>query len=79
MLKWFEEHDDEFQFMSCPPNSTDINSIEHISDCVLANLVQSSSCYLPRTRKVMTKWGCNWFTCHRWIGTVLGEWSLRLG
>lgn len=30
VLEWFQEHNDEFQLMSWPPNSTDINLIEHI-------------------------------------------------
>ncbi|GFS79622.1 transposase domain containing protein [Trichonephila clavipes] len=30
VLKWFQVHDAEFQLMSCPPNSSDINPIEYI-------------------------------------------------
>ncbi|GFW84008.1 transposase domain containing protein [Trichonephila clavipes] len=36
VLEWFQEHDAEFQLMSCPPNSSDINAIEYIWDvCVM--------------------------------------------
>ncbi|GBM70130.1 hypothetical protein AVEN_151588-1 [Araneus ventricosus] len=30
VLEWFEEHIDEFHLMSCPPNSPDLNPMEHI-------------------------------------------------
>ncbi|GBM53193.1 Transposable element Tc1 transposase [Araneus ventricosus] len=30
VLEWFEEHTDEFHLMSWPPNSPDINPMEHI-------------------------------------------------
>ncbi|GFV82791.1 transposase domain containing protein [Trichonephila clavipes] len=30
VLQWFHEHDAEFQLMSWPPNSLDLNQIEHI-------------------------------------------------
>ncbi|GBM13138.1 hypothetical protein AVEN_64350-1 [Araneus ventricosus] len=32
VLEWFEEHSDEFHLMSCPPNSSDLNPMEHIWD-----------------------------------------------
>ncbi|GFY08184.1 transposase domain containing protein [Trichonephila clavipes] len=32
VLEWFQEHDAEFQLMSWPPNSSDINPIECIWD-----------------------------------------------
>ncbi|GFS84758.1 transposable element Tcb2 transposase [Trichonephila clavipes] len=32
VLEWFQEHDAEFQLMSWPPNSSDINPIEYIWD-----------------------------------------------
>ncbi|GBM07172.1 Transposable element Tc1 transposase [Araneus ventricosus] len=32
VLEWFEEHTDEFHLMSWPPNSPDINLMEHIWD-----------------------------------------------
>ncbi|GBO42767.1 hypothetical protein AVEN_137555-1 [Araneus ventricosus] len=31
-LEWFEEHTDEFKLMSWPPNSPDLNPMEHICD-----------------------------------------------
>ncbi|GBN14063.1 hypothetical protein AVEN_211593-1 [Araneus ventricosus] len=30
VLEWFEEHTDEFHLMSWPPNSADLNPMEHI-------------------------------------------------
>ncbi|GBM34607.1 hypothetical protein AVEN_171647-1 [Araneus ventricosus] len=30
VLEWFEEHTDEFHLMSWPPNSPDLNPMEHI-------------------------------------------------
>ncbi|GFW70975.1 transposase domain containing protein [Trichonephila clavipes] len=32
VLEWFQEHDDEFQLMSWPPNAPDLNPTEHIWD-----------------------------------------------
>ncbi|GBN30645.1 hypothetical protein AVEN_144307-1 [Araneus ventricosus] len=32
VLEWFEEHTDEFHLMSWPPNSPDLNPMEHILD-----------------------------------------------
>ncbi|GFW24425.1 transposase domain containing protein [Trichonephila clavipes] len=32
VLDWFQEHDAEFQLMSWPPNSLDLNQIENIWD-----------------------------------------------
>ncbi|GBM23224.1 hypothetical protein AVEN_59637-1 [Araneus ventricosus] len=31
-VEWFEEHTDEFHLMSWPPNSPDLNPMEHILD-----------------------------------------------
>ncbi|GBN34478.1 Transposable element Tc1 transposase [Araneus ventricosus] len=33
VLEWFEEHTDEFHLMSWPPNSPDLNPMEHILGC----------------------------------------------
>ncbi|GBM19806.1 Transposable element Tcb2 transposase [Araneus ventricosus] len=32
VLEWFKEHIDEFHLMSWPPNSSDLNPMEHIWD-----------------------------------------------
>ncbi|GBN75817.1 hypothetical protein AVEN_123386-1 [Araneus ventricosus] len=32
VLEWFEEHTDEFHLMPWPPNSPDLNPMEHICD-----------------------------------------------
>ncbi|GBM40613.1 hypothetical protein AVEN_27198-1 [Araneus ventricosus] len=32
VLEWFEEHTDEFHLMFWPPNSQDLNRMEHIWD-----------------------------------------------
>ncbi|GBM76409.1 Transposable element Tc1 transposase [Araneus ventricosus] len=34
VLEWFEEHTDEFHLMSWPPNSPDLNPMEHIWDAM---------------------------------------------
>ncbi|GBN62255.1 hypothetical protein AVEN_3794-1 [Araneus ventricosus] len=34
VLEWFEEHTDEFYLMSWPPNSLDLNPMEHIWDAM---------------------------------------------
>ncbi|GBN23482.1 hypothetical protein AVEN_91023-1 [Araneus ventricosus] len=34
VLKWCEEHTDEFHLMSWPPNSPDLNPMEHIWDAM---------------------------------------------
>ncbi|GBN76504.1 Transposable element Tc1 transposase [Araneus ventricosus] len=38
VLEWFEEHTDEFHLMSWPPNSLDLNPMEHISDVMEGQL-----------------------------------------
>ncbi|GBM70738.1 Transposable element Tc1 transposase [Araneus ventricosus] len=45
VLEWFEEHTDEFQLMSWPPNSPDLNPMEHIWDVMERQLTaQTPSC-----------------------------------
>ncbi|GFV11589.1 transposase domain containing protein [Trichonephila clavipes] len=38
VLEWFQEHDAEFQLMSWPPNSPDLNQIQHIWDVMVQQL-----------------------------------------
>ncbi|KAK3526639.1 hypothetical protein QTP70_030847 [Hemibagrus guttatus] len=38
--EWFDEHNNEFEVLTCPPNSPDLNPIEHLWD-VLDTQVQS--------------------------------------
>ncbi|GBM22014.1 Transposable element Tc1 transposase [Araneus ventricosus] len=38
VLKWFEEHTDEFHLMSWSPNSPDLNPMEHIWDVMERHL-----------------------------------------
>ncbi|GFT41186.1 transposase domain containing protein [Trichonephila clavipes] len=38
VLEWFQEHDAEFQLMSWPLNSLDLNQIEHIWDVMRRQL-----------------------------------------
>ncbi|GFV32367.1 DDE_3 domain-containing protein [Trichonephila clavipes] len=42
VLEWFQEHDAEFQLMSWPPNSSDINPIEYIWDVCHGTATPSS-------------------------------------
>ncbi|GBN17669.1 hypothetical protein AVEN_275738-1 [Araneus ventricosus] len=42
VLEWFEEHTDEFQLMSSPPNSPDLNPMENISD-VMERLLRAQT------------------------------------
>ncbi|GBM05611.1 hypothetical protein AVEN_202245-1 [Araneus ventricosus] len=35
VLEWFEEHTDEFHLMTWPPNSPDLNPMEHICGSIL--------------------------------------------
>ncbi|GBM42441.1 hypothetical protein AVEN_139878-1 [Araneus ventricosus] len=45
VLEWFEEHTDEFHLMSWPPNSPDLNPVEHIWDVIEQQLrVQTPPC-----------------------------------
>ncbi|GBM02822.1 hypothetical protein AVEN_52005-1 [Araneus ventricosus] len=45
VLEWFEEHTDEFHLMSWPPNSPDLNPMEHIWDVMERQLkVQTLTC-----------------------------------
>ena len=39
-VEWFEKHDKEFKVLSWPPNSTDLNPIEHLWD-LLEKQIQS--------------------------------------
>ncbi|GBM19761.1 hypothetical protein AVEN_274834-1, partial [Araneus ventricosus] len=39
VLEWFEEHTDEFHLMSWPPNSPDLNPMEHIWDVMERQLI----------------------------------------
>ncbi len=34
ILEWFLEHDNEFTLLKCPPQSPDLNPIEHLCDVV---------------------------------------------
>ncbi|GBN50616.1 hypothetical protein AVEN_221035-1 [Araneus ventricosus] len=45
VLEWFEEHTDEFHLMSWPPNSPDLNPMEHIWDVMEQRFrAQTPSC-----------------------------------
>ncbi|GBN77903.1 hypothetical protein AVEN_40023-1 [Araneus ventricosus] len=45
VLEWFEEHTDQFHLMSWPPNSPDLNLMEHIWDVMEWQLrVQTPPC-----------------------------------
>ncbi|GBN05507.1 Transposable element Tc1 transposase [Araneus ventricosus] len=45
VLEWFEKHTDEFHLMSWPPNSPDLNPMEHIWDVMERQLrAQTSPC-----------------------------------
>ncbi|GBN47443.1 hypothetical protein AVEN_28664-1 [Araneus ventricosus] len=45
VLEWFEEHTDEFHLMSWPPNSPDLNPMEHIWDVLERQLRAQTSPY----------------------------------
>ncbi|GBO46617.1 hypothetical protein AVEN_153837-1 [Araneus ventricosus] len=51
VLKWFEEHTDEFHLMSWPPNSPDLNLMEHIWDVMERQLGAQTS-----SRSNITTW-----------------------
>ncbi|GBL97929.1 hypothetical protein AVEN_127029-1 [Araneus ventricosus] len=42
---WFEEHTDEFHLLSWPPNSPDLNPMEHIWDVIERQLIAQTPPY----------------------------------
>jgi len=86
--EWFEEHNNEFEVLTWPPNSPDLNQIEHLWD-VLNKQVQSMEAP-PRNLQdlkdlLLTSW-CQipqhtfrglveCFGSKRGTNTILGRWS----
>ncbi|GBM81188.1 hypothetical protein AVEN_197330-1 [Araneus ventricosus] len=60
VLDWFEEHTDEFHLMSWPPNSPDLNPMEHIWDVMERQLrAQTPPC--PNTSNLRDRCLDMWY------------------
>ncbi|GBN78056.1 hypothetical protein AVEN_220739-1 [Araneus ventricosus] len=51
VMEWFEEHTDEFHLMSWPPNSPDLNPMEHIWD-VMELLLRAQTPQYPNISNI---------------------------
>lgn len=69
--EWFEEQSNEFEVLTCPPNSTELNPIGHLWD--VAGQISLNARYRCTPGGVHASMGQGCLGSNRWTKTISGR------